>query len=269
MSGRSLIGGSETPWHGGQITDRAVCILAPNPGPMTLDGTNTWVLGTADSRDVIVVDPGPDDVAHLERVYKHVQQRNARVHATLLTHGHSDHSAGARLWHELTNAPVLALDPQHRYGSAGLQAGDHVSVGDLSVQVVETPGHSGDSVCFAYDGFVLTGDTVLGRGTTVVAWPDGNLAAYLESLALLTDVIDRVDAQMLLPGHGPVLSDPAGVIAAYLDHRHERLGQVRDAMRAGAATAADVVSMVYTDIPDGVRQAAEMSAQAQLDYLLP
>ncbi len=267
MSGRPLALGDTDPWSGGSIGSDATCILAPNPGPMTLDGTNTWILGPVDSADVIVVDPGPDDDVHLQRILRHLDQRGARVFATLLTHGHSDHSAAARNWHELTGAPVLALDPLHQFGAEGLGAGDVISVGEVSVRVVATPGHSADSMSFLMNNKILTGDTVLGRGTTVVAWPDGNLQSYLESLSVLTELIDSSGATTLLPGHGPALDEPANVIAAYTAHRHDRLDQVRRAVAAGAQTATEVVAMVYTDIPEAVRPAAELSAQAQLDFL--
>lgn len=268
MSGRMVIGSSE-PWGSRSLGQRAHCVLAANPGPMTLDGTNTWVLVEPGSGQAIVVDPGPDDDVHLQAVLREVQRHDARVVATVLTHGHPDHSAGARAFHAMTNAPVRALDPQHRFGGEGLPAGAVVTAGTLEVHVVATPGHTFDSVCFYLpsESFILTGDTVLGRGTTVVAWPDGNLGAYLESLHTLAELAERTNAVRLLPGHGPALASPAQVIADYVAHRRERLDQVRLAVAAGAVTATDIVDIVYDDIPDAVRPAAQMSAQAQLDYL--
>lgn len=268
MSGRLVIGSNE-PWESRSVSAHAHCVLAANPGPMTLDGTNTWVLIEPGGTEAIVVDPGPDDEAHLRAVLAEVERHNAQVVATLLTHGHLDHSAGARTFYKMTGAPVRALDPQHRYGGEGLAAGDVVVAGGLAVHVVATPGHTSDSVCFSLpaDGAILTGDTVLGRGTSVVAWPDGDLGAYLKSLSVLADVAAGIQAGVLLPGHGPMLHSPAQVIADYVVHRKDRLEQVRSAMAAGAKTASDIVRMVYDDIPEAVRPAAEMSAQAQLDYL--
>jgi glyoxylase-like metal-dependent hydrolase (beta-lactamase superfamily II) len=268
MSGR-LVVGSQEPWESRSVSDRSHCVLAANPGPMTLDGTNTWILVEPGGNEAIVVDPGPDDDAHLHAVLREVQRHNARVVATLLTHGHLDHSAGARTFHMMTNAPVHALDPAHRFGSEGLNSGDVVAAGELEVRVVATPGHTSDSICFSLpaDGAILTGDTILGRGTTVVAWPDGDLGAYLQSLTILADVAATTEARVLLPGHGPMLQSPAQVITDYVTHRQERLAQVRAAVAAGAKTAADIVRLVYDDIPEEVRPAAEMSAQAQLDYL--
>lgn len=268
MSGRMVVGSTQ-PWGSRSVSPRAHCVLAANPGPMTLDGTNTWVLVEPGSGEAIVVDPGPDDEAHLQAVLREVERQDAHVVATVLTHGHPDHSAGARAFHAMTNAPVRALDPEHRFGGEGLPAGSVVTAGALEVHVVSTPGHSSDSVCFYLpsEGFILTGDTVLGRGTTVVAWPDGNLGAYLESLHTLAELAAHTRATRLLPGHGPVLDSPAEVIADYIAHRQERLDQVRSAVAAGATTAAAIVDAVYDDIPDAVRPAAQMSAQAQLDYL--
>ena len=248
---------------------RAECVLAPNPSPMTLDGTNTWILAEPGARRCVVVDPGPDDDAHIAVLLEHLSDRDLTVGVTILTHGHIDHSESARRWHELTGAPVRALDPGHRYGGEGLGGGEVIDVDGLEVQVVATPGHSADSVSLVIpaEGFILTGDTVLGRGTTVVAWPDGDLGAYLNSLDLLRARAESVAAQRLLPGHGPVLEDPVGVIDGYVEHRRARLDQVRAAMAAGAKTAEEVVDAVYDDIPEAVRPAAIMSAQAQVDYL--
>jgi glyoxylase-like metal-dependent hydrolase (beta-lactamase superfamily II) len=268
MSGLPLLG-STAAWSSGAVGLRAECILAPNPSPMTLDGTNTWILAEPGGRQCIVVDPGPDDDAHLDAVLARLAERDLTVEFTVLTHGHIDHSESARRWHDLTGAPVRALDPEHRHGGEGLQGGDVLEAGGLEVHVVATPGHSADSVSLVVpaEGFILTGDTVLGRGTTVVAWPDGDLGAYLDSLDLLRARAESAAAQRLLPGHGPVLDDPIGVIDGYVEHRRARLEQVRSAMAAGARTAEEVVDAVYDDIPEAVRPAAVMSAQAQVDYL--
>lgn len=235
-------------------------VLAPNPGPMTLDGTNTWLLAAPGGRTV-VVDPGPDDRAHLDRV----RAEAGDIGLVLLTHGHPDHSAGARSLAWEVGVPVRAVDPAHRLGDEGLGDGEHVSVDDLVVQVLATPGHSSDHVCFVLPeaGLVLTGDHVLGRGTTVVAHPDGRLRDYLASLERLAEV----GATTLLPGHGPVIDNAAEVIAYYVRHRHERLEQVRAAVVAGAATAREVVERVYADVDRRLWPAAEQSVRAQLDYL--
>lgn len=264
MSGLPVIG-SDQPWSGGAFSATVTCILAPNPSPMTLDGTNTWLVGEPGG-SMVVIDPGPDDDAHLRAI---VDAAEGRVALILLTHGHPDHAEGARRLHDMTGAPVRALDPEHVLGGEGLDAGDVVVAGSDEIHVIATPGHTSDCLSFHLPrvGALLTGDTVLGRGTTVVAWPDGHLGDYLDSLAALRLRAEVSEASAILPGHGPVLRDPVGVLDAYLEHRHARLAQVRAAVAEGARTPEEVVDAVYDDIPDAVRWAALLSTQAQLAYL--
>lgn len=261
--------GEGAPTPGGRATARADCVLAPNPGPMTLDGTNTWVLAEPGSHLAVVVDPGPAHDGHLRAVLDAVDSAGQRVGVTLLTHGHADHAEGARRFAELSHSYVRALDPAHRLGDEGLGEGDVVEAGGLVIHVVATPGHSGDSVSFhlPQDAAVLTGDTVLGRGTSVVAHPDGRLADYLQSLHRLRRLAESAEATTVLPGHGPVLTDAVGVLDGYLAHRTDRLAQVEAALAAGATTAQDVVRHVYTDVDRALWPAAELSVRAQLDYL--
>ena len=264
MSGLPLIG-SEDPWSSGPFSSRVMCVLAPNAGPMTLDGTKTWIVGDAGG-PVVVIDPGPDDVGHLRAV---VAACYGPVSHILLTHGHPDHSEGAARLHDMTGAPVRALDPRHRLGSEGLEAGDVVTAGSDEIHVIASPGHTADCLSFHLlrEGALLTGDTVLGRGTTVVAWPDGDLGSYLDSLTDLRARIEASEAVAILPGHGPVLTDPIGVLDAYLDHRRTRLDQVRAALAAGARTPDEVVDAVYDEVSESVRWAALLSTRAQLAYL--
>ena len=243
-----------------QVTPTAAVVLAPNPGPMTLDGTNTWVLRAPDASSCVVVDPGPLTEEHLQAV-----AACGPVDVVLLTHGHVDHSEGAGRLAELTGAAVRALDPRHRLGDEGLDDGDVVRGGGLEVRVVATPGHSADSLSFLLDDAVLTGDTILGRGTTVVAHPDGVLAAYLASLRRLQELGDLT----VLPGHGPELPSAGGVAAQFLAHREQRLDQVRAAVSAGATTAEEVVAVVYADVDRVLWPAATLSVRAQLAYLGP
>ncbi|MEU0563875.1 MBL fold metallo-hydrolase [Nonomuraea sp. NPDC005983] len=248
----------------GSRTEHAENLLAPNPSPMTLDGTNTWVIGGPD--EVVVVDPGPDDEAHLRRVREHLGER--RVGEILLTHGHLDHSGGARRFAALVDAPVRALDPRHRLGDEGLADGDVVTAGGVEIHVYGTPGHSFDSLCFwlPSDRAMLTGDTVLGRGTTIIA-DDGGLADYLRSLDRLRAAAESLEARALLPGHGPVLPDPIGALDGYIAHRRQRLDQIRAALAQGARTPREIVRAVYADVDEALWPAAEMSVRAQLDYL--
>lgn len=264
MSGLPVIG-SDQPWSGGSFSATVTCLLAPNAGPMTLDGTNTWLIGDPGGT-MVVIDPGPDDEVHLQTI---VEMCDGRVAQILLTHGHADHAEGAHRLHGMTGAPVRALDPEHTLGGEGLDAGAVVAAGDDEIHVIATPGHTSDCLSFHLPRAraLLTGDTVLGRGTTVVAWPDGHLGDYLDSLAGLRRRAEESSATALLPGHGPVLLDPVAVIDAYLDHRRARLDQVRSALAQGARTPEEVVDVVYVDIADAVRWAALLSTRAQLEYL--
>jgi glyoxylase-like metal-dependent hydrolase (beta-lactamase superfamily II) len=164
---------------------------------------------------------------------------------------------------------VRALDPAHRLGSEGLGDGDVLTVGGLEVRVVATPGHTGDSLSFllSADRALLTGDTVLGRGTTVVAHPDGRLAEYLESLIRLRRMAEAGDLAVVLPGHGPVVAEPAAALEFYLNHRAARLAQVEVARAAGDRTAGQIVRRVYADVDPALWPAAELSVLAQLEYL--
>ena len=241
-----------------RVTETAAVVLAPNPGPMTLDGTNSWILRAPDSQACVVVDPGPLDEDHLASVAS-----CGPVATILLTHGHPDHSAGAARLAELTRAPVRALDPAHRLGDEGLEEGDVVAAAGLEIRVAATPGHSSDSLSFVLADAVLTGDTILGRGTTVVAHPDGVLADYLMSLHRLRELGDVT----VLPGHGPELPSAGVVAEQYLAHREQRLQQVREALAAGATSAREVVEVVYADVDRALWPAATMSVLAQLEYL--
>lgn len=257
------------PWAGGAVTARAHCVLAPNPGPMTLDGTNTWVLLEPGATDAVVVDPGPHGEAHLRAVLDHLASRGARVALTVLTHGHDDHAEAAPRFAELTGAPTRAVGTGHD----DLADGDVVRVGGLELRVVATPGHTSDSISLALpaDHALLTGDTVLGRGTTVVAHPDGELAAYLDSLDRIAALTGAGAVTSILPGHGPVVPDATAMVAFYRLHRAQRLEQVRQALSDGAAGEDDpvegVLRRVYAEVSPDVWPAARLSIRAQLDHL--
>ncbi|MFG3232470.1 MBL fold metallo-hydrolase [Streptomyces antibioticus] len=253
----------------GPATARAVNVLAPNASAMTLDGTNTWIVAEPDSDLAVVIDPGPLDEGHLRAVVDTAERAGRRVALTLLTHGHPDHAEGAARFAELTGTRVRALDPALRLGDEGLAHGDVVTVGGLELRVVPTPGHTADSLCFHLpaDGAVLTGDTILGRGTTVVAHPDGRLGDYLDSLRRLRSLTVDDGVHTVLPGHGPVLEDAQGAVEFYLAHRAHRLAQVETAVENGFGAPSEVVAHVYADVDRSLWPAAELSVRAQLEYL--
>jgi glyoxylase-like metal-dependent hydrolase (beta-lactamase superfamily II) len=243
------------------VTETASVLLCDNPNIMTLDGTNTWVLQGSGSDEIVIVDPGPDDEAHIDRI-----AALGRVSLVLISHKHGDHTDGIDMLVDRTGAVVRSVGSGFLRGLGGpLVDGEVIDAAGLRITVLATPGHTADSVSFLLDDAVLTADTVLGRGTTVIDSEDGSLRDYLESLHRLNGLGGRT----LLPGHGPDLTDLAAVTEMYLAHREDRLNQVRAALRelGEDATARQVVEHVYTDVDEKLWDAAEKSTQAQLDYL--
>jgi glyoxylase-like metal-dependent hydrolase (beta-lactamase superfamily II) len=243
------------------VTPLAGVVLARNPSPMTLEGTNSWVLRAPGETACVVVDPGPDDQEHLAALATH-----GPVAAILVTHRHADHTAGIAAFRALTGAPpTRAADPAFCHDADPLRDGETVAVAGLRLQVLATPGHTTDSVSLVLPDAVLTGDTILGRGTTVVAHPDGRLGPYLNSLHRLAALGPRT----VLPGHGPDQPDLAALAEAYLAHRAERLEQVRAVLDelGDVRTPRAIVERVYADIDPSLWPAAELSVRAQLDYL--
>ena len=243
------------------VTESASVLLCDNPGIMTLDGTNTWVLRGRGSDEMVIVDPGPDDDAHLERI-----ATLGKIPLVLISHKHDDHTGGIDKLVALTGAVVRSVGSGFLRGLGGpLTDGEVIDAAGLRITVMATPGHTADSLSFVVDDAVLTADTVLGRGTTVIDNEDGSLRDYLESLRRLQGLGGRT----VLPGHGPDLPDLSAVAAMYLAHREERLDQVRGALQVlgDEASARQVVEHVYTDVDQKLWDAAEKSVQAQLDYL--
>lgn len=266
---------SVPPWASGALNDRVWCQLCPNPSAMTLDGTNTWILQDPGSNEAIVIDPGPLQEGHLQDVLSVIAERDARVGLIVLTHGHWDHAQSVGRFAELTGAPVKAAGRPHR----NLDAGEVIRASGLELVVVPTPGHTGDSMSLLLpqDNLLLTGDTVLGRGTTVVSYPDGQLGAYLESLDRIQALAANGEVTSIAPGHGPTVPDAAGTVEFYLQHRRERLDEVRAALageadgtltrRPGEDKTDFVMRLIYSDVPLKVWPAARLSVMAQLDYL--
>ncbi|CAB4703055.1 MAG: MBL fold metallo-hydrolase [Actinobacteria bacterium] len=265
---------SEGLFAGGTYGDRARCLVAPNPGMMTLDGTNTWVLREPGSSRSIVVDPGPIQDGHVDLL----DEQSGDVAVVLLTHHHFDHSEVARDLAERKGCAVRALDPAYCVGADPLADEELLDVDGLQVRVLTTPGHTADSISLLLpaERALLTGDMVLGRGTTVVAHPDGQLGAYFDSIERMRALATGGEVDVLYPAHGPVLDDALGTLEHYLVHRRQRLTQVEAALgRLGVARpdaddetlARQVVEIVYADVDESLWGAAEWSVRAQLAFL--
>ena len=241
-------------------------VLAPNPSGMTLDGTNTYLVGAPGSGQAVVVDPGPADAAHLAAVEAALAARDAEVVAVLVTHHHGDHAEAALPWAGHFGVRVGAADPTVAGPSGRLLApGERLALAGTAVGVVATPGHTADHLAFRLDsGAVLVGDHVLGRGTSVVTHPEGDVVAYLESLRRVHDL----GPSALYCGHGPELTvDPGAVLDYYTAHRAYREGQLLDALAAGPRTVEELVATVYAAVPQTLWPAAAQSTRATLAKL--
>ena len=229
-------------------------VVAPNPGPYTGPGTNTWIVDAGPV--VAVIDPGPDDDRHLEALERRL--RNRTVAVVLVTHAHPDHLPLAERFARPHNASV------RRHPELG--DGDIVRAGNVNFTSLYTPGHSADHLCFllAEDGAVFTGDLILGQGSSMVTYPEGDVAAYLRSLDRLAGLKPR----MLFPGHWDPVPDAMGKIDEYRKHRLEREAQVLAAVRHGRGTAAELTRRVYGDLDEKLLIAAEMTMKAHLRKLV-
>jgi glyoxylase-like metal-dependent hydrolase (beta-lactamase superfamily II) len=242
-------------------------VLAPNASGMTLDGTNTYVVGAPGSGQAVVVDPGPAEDTHLAAVEAVLAARDARVVAVLVTHHHGDHAEAARPWGARFGAPVAAAAAAVA-GPGGrlLAPGERLRLAGTTIGVVGTPGHTADHLAFRLEsGAVLVGDHVLGRGTSVVTHPEGDVVAYLESLRRVHDL----GPSALYCGHGPELTvDPTAVLDFYLAHRAYREEQLLAGLGSGPRTVDELVAQVYAAVPRTLWPAAAQSTRATLAKLV-
>jgi glyoxylase-like metal-dependent hydrolase (beta-lactamase superfamily II) len=257
MSGKAMVDST-----GGWVKT----VVAANAGPLTLDGTRTYILGPA---PCVVIDPGPDLADHLDAV--EVALGTSQVAALCLTHYHADHAAGAadlilRLAAPLAAMPEsaarAALDPP----DLPLAPGSTLSFGGGHLEVVHAPGHCADHICFHWPQAraLFTGDVVLGEGTSMIAPPEGEMAAYMSTLERLAGL----ELSIIYPGHGPEIDAPAEVLDQYIGHRRERERQVLDALAAGASTPPEIRARVYEDLDPRLFGAAEGSVLAHLAKLV-
>ena len=253
-------------------------VIANNPGPFTFHGTGTYILGTG---NVAVIDPGPDDEEHIGAILAALDGET--ISHILVTHTHMDHSPGCRPLQALTGAPTYAYGP-HGAGKLeqGVQVeeggdmdfapdhlvkhGDIIHGGDWSVECVYTPGHTSNHMCFALQEqkALFTGDHVMGWSTSIISPPDGDMAAYMQSLELL---LERDDA-VYWPTHGPSIIDPETHVRAYIAHRIEREEQILKCIDEGTHGIRDMVPLMYRDTPEFMYPAAARSVLAAMENLL-
>ncbi|KAB1502875.1 MBL fold metallo-hydrolase [Corynebacterium sp. 320] len=261
------------------VTDNVGVVLAMNPSYSALEGTNTWIIRGKNDRVSVVVDPGPADEGHLNVVTSKATQDGGQIGLTLLTHRHDDHAAGAHRFRQINGTSIRAVDKTHNYGDVQpLENGEFIKIEGLTptIEVVTTPGHTKDSVCFFIHSQggtddsdvegIITGDTIAGRHTTMISETDGDLGAYIETLRMLQK---RGEGKTLLPGHGPEHQDVSELATKYLERREQRLQQVKQARAelGEDATVGELVDFIYTDVDPVLRSAAEQSTRVAVRYL--
>lgn len=234
-------------------------VRAPNPGPLTGSGTNTWIYGRGDS---VVIDPGPADESHLATVVE-AATRRGRIIAVAVTHHHADHIEGAARICELTGAPLAVhFSRAHEARTLPLHDGDRLLVGASELTALHTPGHASDHLCFFDESvrILFTGDHVLQGTTSLIMPPDGDMTAYLQSL----DRVLRLGPTSLHPGHGELIADGETSIRELIAHRLERESQILHQLRLGPAGAEALVSQLYASYPIEVRGMAAGTVMAHL-----
>lgn len=224
-------------------------ITAPNPGPFTLDGTRTYLLG-----NTAVLDPGPAIDSHIEAILEAMP----RLQTILITHRHGDHAPAALPLKEATGARIIApLD----IADQRIRGGETLHIENTNLEVIATPGHTNEHVCFlTAEGDLFTGDTILGEGTTAIFPPDGSMRDYIRSLQTLR----ARNPKRIHPAHGPTRDDAIALIDQYIDHRLQREREVLAAINAGAKTVEDMRARIYPDLDERLHRAAEIQIRAHL-----
>jgi glyoxylase-like metal-dependent hydrolase (beta-lactamase superfamily II) len=239
------------------VSPHVMCFRANNPSPMTLDGTNCYIV--YGRGEAFVVDVGPDEAPHLAAMVDYLKANRLQLRGILLTHTHSDHTLGLASFRQMLDAPVYAFKPGY---DRALQDGQRIPIGGDALVVVHTPGHAGDCVCFFYEpeGVLIAGDTILGIGTSVISPPEGDVSAYLDSLERLK----RFPARIIAPGHGPLIANPRQKIDEYIEHRLMRERQIVEQLQSGPKGVEELVAEIYKDVDQKLHGAAGWSVRAHL-----
>jgi len=262
---RAAVAAGAPAWGSGRVSAHARVVLADNPSPLTYPGTNTWVLADPGSPACVVVDPGPDSASHLRAVQRACAEDGREVAAVLVTHDHADHAEGAERFAAMTGAPVLSR-------KGGMLPDGPLDLGADAprLEVIPLPGHASDLVGFLVpaDASIVTGDMLFRQSSTLICWPDGILAEYLDSLERLRAAVEAHGVARLLTAHGPFIDDPLAAIDRARRHRLDRLERVRAAAAAGAGSDVErIIEAVYQDVDARLDPAARINIQAQLEYL--
>jgi glyoxylase-like metal-dependent hydrolase (beta-lactamase superfamily II) len=227
-------------------------LTAPNPGPFTLSGTQTYLLG-----DTAVLDPGPDIASHIQAI----RDALPKLDTILITHRHADHAPAAVPLKQMTGARIIAPRDVLDEVDQRVSGGDVLTIEGEPLEVIATPGHTNEHVCYlTAAGDLFTGDTILGEGTTAIFPPDGHMGDYLRSLELLRSR----NPKRIFPAHGPIREDAVALIEQYIAHRLERERQVLDAVANGATSVAEMRARIYPDLDARLHGAAEIQINAHL-----
>ena len=241
-------------------------LVAPNPGPLTLSGTNTYFVHSP----AWVIDPGPPDQGHLERVWAAAEARGG-IAGIALTHRHLDHAGVAAALRERSGAPLAAAPPpvggsafgEPDAGELKLDVGLSEGARFGPLEVLETPGHAPDHVCFLLGTILFSGDAILGEGSVFIPPEKGAMNSYLESLRKL----EKRQLTVIYPGHGPVVGDARAKITEYISHRLDRERRLVQALDRGLRTRKELLDEAWSDVPEALRPAAALTLAAHLDKL--
>lgn len=250
-----------------EILPGVVRLLAPNASVMTGPGTNTYLVG---AEDLVVIDPGPDDPTHLDRV---VGFAEGKIRYIVVTHSHRDHAPGARSLARRTGATVLGFDERPNFVPDGrILEGDALVTDACRLEAIHTPGHASDHLCFIADPIrgggprvLFSGDHIMQGSTVVIGPPDGNMGDYLRSLRRVSEIVPPVE--LIAPGHGMLITDPHGAVDAYLALRARREEAIHQAVCNQPMSAGDLVGVIYVDLPTELVRHAKRSIWAHLRKL--